>query len=361
MPKKNILIAPLDWGLGHSTRCIPIIRLLHQHYKVIIAAEGAQKKLLEDEFPMLTFLPLRGYRARYSKHKRLLPLKILRQLPGLFYRLYAEHVWLQKITRLHQVDLVISDNRFGLWHASIPTIFITHQLQIKGENKWIETLLRKVNYHYVNRFTQCWIPDFAGTPNLAGALSHPVAMPRIPTIYLGALSRLTAQANSLPLYDLLIILSGPEPQRTLLENIVLEQVKQVQSRVLIVRGLPGEQKTVAAPNNVQVQNHLSAAALQQAIASSSMVLSRAGYTTVMDLVKLNKRSILVPTPGQTEQEYLATHLQQQGICFSVSQERFNLAKALQQANSFPFRLPAYDMEEWSNKVTTQVKLLLKEQ
>ena len=346
-----MLVAPLDWGLGHSTRCIPIIKhLLNYGCSVIIGSEGAQKKLLELEFPQLLFIPLKGYRIHYAKSKRLLLIKILCQLPKILFSVKKEHSWLQKAVIEHSIDAIISDNRFGLWHHSIPSIFLTHQLQIKGPSKWVEMLLRKVNYHHINRFTACWIPDFEGVPNLAGALSHPTILPKIPVKYLGALSRLAVQAPFQSPYDLLIIISGPEPQRTLLEDKLLAQLKNFKGSTLIVRGLPGSNQKIDSFNNVRIENHLNLAELERVFNECRYIISRAGYTTVMDIVKLRKKAILVPTPGQTEQEYLAVHLQNQQICIAFEQDKFNLEHALQKASTFNYQLPAFTMDAYKEVV-----------
>jgi uncharacterized protein (TIGR00661 family) len=346
----RVLIAPLDWGLGHTTRCIPIIKhLLENNCSVIIGTEGAPKKLLELEFPQVQFLPLQGYRMNYSKSKRLLPLKILCQLPKIWNSVRKERKWLQKIAKEHSLDAVISDNRYGLQHPSVPSIFVTHQLQIKGHNKWLETFLLKLNYHYINSYNTCWVPDFEGKKNLAGALSHPRKLPLVPVKYLGTLSRFEPR-ESANRYDVLVVISGPEPQRTLFESIVLKHLENSSERVLIVRGLPGAADKPGNFNQVQIQNHLNAADMEQAFNESDFIISRAGYTTLMDVVKLKKKAILIPTPGQTEQEYLGRHLQEQSICLAFDQNKFNLHEALSKARSFDYQFPLFDMNAYKTVI-----------
>lgn len=347
----RILIAPLDWGLGHTTRCIPIIKFLIQcQCTVIIASEGPSLFLLQAEFPNLQFLELKGYRVRYSDDKRFLPIKILRQVPKILSSIVKEHRWLKKAVIHHHIDAVISDNRYGLWSTHIPAVFITHQLQIKGPNKWIEWFLRKVNYQHINKFKACWVPDYKGLPNLAGKLSHPAQLPKIPVEYIGALSRFDLKTNTTTTYDVIILLSGPEPQRTIFEQQVVEQLNEYAGRALLVRGLPGETNVPNSFKQVTIVNHLPAEDMNQAIQASNLVISRAGYTTVMDLVKLQKKSIMVPTPGQTEQEYLARHLKEQGMCLTVEQQNFNLGQCLQEAANFHFNQPQYNMEEYKKVI-----------
>lgn len=347
----RILIAPLDWGLGHTTRCIPIIKfLLRCNCTVIIASEGQSYHLLRAEFPTLQFLHLKGYRVRYANHKRFLLIKILFQLPKILNTVIQEHRWLKKTIIKHSIDAVISDNRYGLWTKRIPTAFITHQLQIKVPNKWIERVLRKANYQHINKFQNCWIPDYRNTPNLAGNLSHPAQLPTIPVEYIGALSRFTLNGNTSNIYEVMILVSGPEPQRTIFEQLITQQLSNYRGKALLVRGLPADSEVPKSFDQVTIINHLPAIKMAAAIQASKFVVSRAGYTTIMDMVKLGKRCILVPTPGQTEQEYLAFNLQDQGICLAAEQQHFNLQKCLQTAEDFSYRLPHYNMEVYKEVI-----------
>jgi len=336
--KKRVLVSPLDWGLGHATRCIPIIKvLLEQGCHVFVAAEGAQKNLLQEEFPGLHFLALRGYRVQYSRRKKWLPVKILLQLPSILHRIRKERAWLKKAITEHQIDVVISDNRYGFYNKKIPCVFITHQLSIQTGHAFNDWLAQQINYYFINKFNVCWVPDEAGANNIAGKLSHPVRLPKTKVEYLGLLSRLEKNETSLQ-YELAILLSGPEPQRTIFEDLLLEQLKSVNQKTVLVRGLPGEIALPYCPNDcVHIYNHLPGEALNKVILQSGTILCRSGYTSIMDLLKLQKKALLVPTPGQTEQEYLAEHLMQQQFFFSVEQKDFNLRFYLEQLKRFEFR------------------------
>lgn len=341
----TILVAPLDWGLGHSTRCIPLIKHLQSlGCRIIIAVEGAQEILLKHEFPSLEFLQLSGYQIRYTFSKRFLSAKILMQLPKIYRTVQNEHEWLKKIVTEHKIDAVISDNRYGLFHSAIPCVFITHQLLIKTPFNLAEKFLQNINYHFINKFNECWVPDEQDSLNLAGVLSHPTMLPSIPVKYLGPLSRLELKQTALIKYDLLIVLSGPEPQRTFLENTLLNQLQTFEGNALLVRGLPGEVDNLPSFNNVIIINHLLSVEMESAFNESELIISRSGYTTVMDVFKLQKKAILIPTPGQTEQEYLAKHLAKQGWCLTVEQHEFNLQASLKQANFFPFKFPDLSMD-----------------
>lgn len=336
MQQKRVLIAPLDWGLGHATRCIPLIQSLTANgCEVLIAASGNIASLLQQEFPNLTVIPLKGYQISYSRRKFWLPLRLLGQLPSLMRTVYHEHRWLKKTVQQYKIDAVISDNRLGLYHPNLPTVYITHQLAIQTGTRFFNWLVQKMHYWFINRYKECWVPDAATTPNLAGMLSHPQQMPQVPVYYLGPLSRMQKKEESTVLYDLMLLLSGPAPQRSIFETILLRQLAHFPCKVLLVRGLPGsDQPMPPLPEHVKAVNHLPATELSQALQQADCVICRSGYTTVMDLVRLGKKAILVPTPGQTEQEYLGHYLQQQGLFYSVPQQAFNLQEALEKATSY---------------------------
>jgi uncharacterized protein (TIGR00661 family) len=343
--KLRILVAPLDWGLGHATRCIPIIsELVKQGCDVQLAGEGAQEQLLKQEFPDLAFLPLKGYRVRYSRSSAMV-WNMLGQSSKIIKAIKDEHLWLKERVDEHGFDAVISDNRYGLYHDKIPCIFITHQLTIKTPvGKWAEKFLQAKNYKYINRFSACWVPDYEGDDNLAGDLSHPARKPAIPINYIGPLSRFDAPADSPSASSghLLIILSGPEPQRTLFEDKIVKDIAHYDRSATVVRGLPGSAKIIPSTNSIRIYNHLPGRELNKEMNEASFIISRSGYSTVMDVTKVQKKAVLVPTPGQTEQEYLAHYLAEKKIAASTSQKTFSIPSALQLAESFPYVTPAIE-------------------
>jgi uncharacterized protein (TIGR00661 family) len=337
---KRALVAPLDWGLGHATRCIPIIyALIDQGFEVIVATDGPIKNLLKNEFPDVVFTQLKGYNIRYSQRGSGLALKLFIQLPKLLRCIYAEKKWLEKMIRENNIDLVVSDNRLGLFSKTTACVYITHQLKIKTGNRFTEWLAQKIHYFFINKYNSCWVPDHESGNDLAGELSHPKKLPAIPVKYLGPLSRFEKIVVEKK-YDLLILLSGPEPQRTIFENIMIKELNSFRGSALMVRGLPGSIEngygSLKLGNNITVADHLSSLELNKAILQVRLVISRSGYTTIMDLVKLRQKAILVPTPGQTEQEYLASYLANRKIFFIVSQTGFSLNTALRQVENFSF-------------------------
>jgi hypothetical protein len=286
---------------------------------------------------------------------------MLAQAPAIFQTIKDEHAWLDAMIEEQQIDLVISDNRYGLYSKKIPCVLITHQLTIKMPFAWLELHVQKIHYSLINRFHTCWVPDSKGTLNLGGDLSHPMKMPTIPVKWIGLLSRFApsksaqteVQTNNDPTpsfaYQYCFLLSGPEPQRTLLETIILNNIKDLAEPMVLVRGLPSSQNIstntskhtekpispnplpASIPQQLKVYPHLPAAELAQVILSSEWIICRSGYSTLMDLAALRKNAILIPTPGQTEQEYLAKQLLEQGMAFSVAQSKFYLPESIAQA------------------------------
>ena len=338
MAGKKLLVAPLDWGLGHATRCVPVIKdLINHNCEVWLAGEGAQEKLLREEFPSLHFLPLKGYRIKYAKAG--FTGKLLLQIPSILRSIKEENKWLKEQVNKHHFEVVISDNRYGLYHEKVFSVFITHQLCIKSSlGKWSEGFLQKWNYKLIGHFNECWIPDEEGENNLAGELSHPAKFPAIPVKYTGPLSRFQRRDNEERKDHLLIILSGPEPQRTIFENKIIDQIVNYNGTATIVRGLPTEKNIIPSTNTIHFYNHLSSEELNNEAMKAEFIISRSGYSTVMDIAALQKKSILIPTPGQTEQEYLAGHLMKKGFAFCTDENDFILLKNIEGARNFQYRL-----------------------
>lgn len=339
--KPRILVAPLDWGLGHATRCIPLVEaLLARGCLVWLAGEGAQQHLLQEAFPELPFLHLPGYRIRYARTAGGLAWKMVQQYPRLLRAIRQEQEWLQEKMASHAFDAVISDNRYGLCHPDAACIFITHQLRIKSWlGRWTETLLQKKNYKYISRFQACWIPDKEGAASLAGELSHPAKKPPVPVRYIGWLSRFRKLSLSEKEGHILVVLSGPEPQRSLLEEKIIQGISHYEGTATVVRGLPGSTGLIPSTNMIRFINHLPARELNEEMQQAEWVISRSGYSTIMDLVSVGKKSVLVPTPGQTEQEYLAAYLAGKGMAATISQKDFTLELALSKARNCNYTLP----------------------
>jgi uncharacterized protein (TIGR00661 family) len=296
--------------------------------EVFIGAEGSAAILQNREFPNIQILPLRGYRIQYAKFKVFFFINILLQLPKIARAVNYEKKWLDKIIDTEKIDVVISDNRLGLSSKKIPCYFITHQLHIKSSFSLLDKIIQNINYSYINQFKECWVPDLENENNYAGELSHPKILPKVPVKYIGLLSRFQ-KADVQKKYNLAIVISGPEPQRTIFENKILGQLKLIDVSVLLVRGLPDEKQPLKSLlQNITYYNHLDAEALSVAMQQSEIILSRSGYSTIMDLIAIGQKAFLVPTPGQTEQEYLAKYLSEKGLFKSIAQDELDLKKVL---------------------------------
>jgi predicted glycosyltransferase len=239
---------------------------------------------------------------------------------------------LEKIVYDNNIDIVISDNRYGCWSSFAKSIFITHQLNILVPEgmKWLSILLNYFNRKLISKYDACWVPD-DGREKLTGELSESNF---VDAKFIGILSRFNRCLPSVDLaYKVIVVLSGPEPQRTCLEEMLLTQLKQMTLKVLVVRGVPGKEKQQIS-DHIEVVDFLNSEQLNTAICQSEIVIARSGYSTIMDLMKLGKRAILIPTPGQTEQEYLASKLNRQSIVYVVSQSNINLKNDIENAYRF---------------------------
>ncbi len=320
---KKVLVAPLNWGLGHATRCIPIINaLMHEGIEPVIASDGAALSLLKKEFPALQTRELPSYNVEYSAKRSNFKLKMLLNSPKIAHAISAEKKAIKKFIEEENFCGIISDNRMGVRHKRVPSVFITHQLTVlSGKTTSFST---KFHNKYIKKFDLCWVPDMADDPNLSGELGHPKKS-SIPVTYLGPLSRFEYQVVPKK-YDIMVLLSGPEPQRTLLEQKLFQEFEQSDKKIVFVRGVIEETQKMYVKNNITIHNYLIGSDLENTINSSNLIISRSGYTTVMDLAKLKKKAFFIPTPGQFEQEYLAERLTLNKLVPSCNQNDFTLKK-----------------------------------
>lgn len=327
---KTILVAPLNWGLGHATRCIPIIKALQDNNFIpIIASDGIALDLLKKEFPYLKFLELPSYQIEYAKNGKYFKWKLLKNCPKMIEAILEEKRLVKKWVKKHDIDGIISDNRLGVFSKKVPSVFITHQLNVMtGNTTWITSLLHQ---NIIKKYTECWIPDTLGTPNLAGELSH-LKNPDLNIKYIGPLSRLHPKKVETK-YDLMIILSGPEPQRGLLEEKLKKETPLYNGNVLFIKGIIEKEQKKEQIDNVTFYNFMHSRQLEQALNESNTIVCRSGYTSIMDLSKLNKKAFFIPTPGQYEQEYLAKKLKKEGLVPYIEQDLFTI-KNLDEINNY---------------------------
>ncbi len=347
---KKILVAPLDWGLGHTSRCIPIIQhLLQLGATVYVAVNNTQKAYLQQEGLAVNYLILEGYNVQYKFNN--MGLNIISQSIKILSSIKREHKWLQEIIKQHNFNGIISDNRYGLYTNKIPCVFITHQLQIQAP--YFKRLINKINHFYIQKFTQCWVPDNSGDLSIAGNLS---TLPLQHTLYIGPLSRFTNLLfNATNKNSILLILSGPEPAKTKFAMQIINTLQNTKYTLQIAGACNIEQAKVTAI----LLGNLSTTNLIKAIQNNSIVISRTGYSTVMDLLAMGKKAILIPTNGQTEQEYLATFLNQKFSNFftCTTIEKLNLNVIENFNNILYTNYPITSFEAYKQVVTTWYSLL----
>ncbi|MFP4047282.1 MAG: glycosyltransferase [Bacteroidales bacterium] len=342
------LVCPLDWGWGHATRTIPVIHLLQRSgFEVIIGTSGASGEFLKNELPGYSFFNLPSFSIHYSSDENQV-FAIFKQIPKILRVVYNEHKIIKKIVERENIDLVVSDQRYGLWTKSAYSVFMTHQLNVifPKSLKILSYIFNFLQHKFIQQFDECWVPDDKQNLNLSGKLSDvPASLKQV--FYAGIFSRFGIPENvnqtSNYKHDLLVLLSGPEKQRTLLENILLSQLQNKNYNVLFVRGTLTPRKQTNTGNNVAMVDYLNSTELYNAILESGLIICRPGYSTVMDLVRLKKQALFIPTPGQTEQEYIAEHLMARKYFFSVSQKELLLERDIKLA--MDYNIPEHKDED----------------
>lgn len=312
----RILVAPLNWGLGHASRCVPLIeRLQCEGHEVVLGGDGESLSLLRKHFPTLAVLPLAPLELRYGSGKRQV-LAMVRALPKIIRSARLDHRMLENYLLYEQIDEVISDNRFGLWSHKTRCIYMTHQLTVALPRpwQWLEPLVARWHRRIIARYNECWIPDETVMPNgqtgLAGRLSHPAVLPPNGK-YIGALSRFAGKAYQPDnTYKVVAILSGLEPQRTMLEKELCKRYENADESVLIIRGKIQGPPTVVKHGKLTIVPWLDDDHTAAYLTGAERIICRSGHSSVMDMYALGVMSKVEwhPTPGQPEQEYLAAYL-----------------------------------------------------
>ena len=323
-PHKKVLVAPLNWGLGHAVRCIPLINsLINYGFSPLLGGDGNSLELLKKEFPELPFYELPATKIRYSKKGSYLKYKLLSQAPKFIKGMALEKAKVQEIHQKENLCGIISDNRFGVWSEEVPSIYVTHQLKVLSG--FTSALSTSVHQNIISKFDQCWVPDY-DSERLAGELSGSTDL-KDKVKYIGPLSRFTRKAITKK-WDLVAILSGPEPQRQYLEEKLVDELASFSGKSLLVQGIVEEEQKVQRLGKVTKVNFMLQNELRDAIEAGKLIISRSGYSSIMDLDALEARAFFIPTPGQFEQEYLAAYLEKKGLAGFSDQASFDLNKVL---------------------------------
>lgn len=329
-PRKKILVAPLGKGFGYATRCIPIIEALENHgFEPIIASNGGALLLLQKEFPHLTTAELPAYHLEYAKPEGLFSLKKVTQLVHMYRAIQKEKKTVAQLVREMDIKGIISDNRPGAYSKKVPSVFITHQVNILQGN--LSGIASHMHRSFFWRFTQCWVPDVRTGQNLSGKLGH--TEEEIPNLrYIGTLSRLH-KTNKDKKYDLAVIISGAEPHRSQLEEKLKPALINYDGNVVLIRGIVETEQTVYYTGHITEYNYMNSTMLEDVLNRSEMVLCRPSYSNIMDLAKLCKRAFFIPVPGNEEQEYLAKKMKKAMMAPYSKQESFK-AEHLEKAKMY---------------------------
>lgn len=308
-PGSKILIAPLDWGLGHASRCVPIVNFFVEHgFDVIIGGNGIALQYLKKRFPELPSVILPSTKMKYGKHG-MISLPFLMSMLKFATNIRKEHKVLEKIIAEQSIDYVFSDNRLGLYSKMVPSFYMTHQLNFNNGfmNGFAAWVMKRIHSHYINKYRYCLVPDAEGELSLSGNLS----LSNIPTIHIGPMSRFFDMKveKSEENFDLLL-LSGIEPQRTMLEKIFIEKYSAMPDAHLhIIRGVENG-SAMSSSSNISSENNPTDKRIASLIVSARHIYCRSGYSTLCDLAALERRAVLIPTPRQPEQEYLAEYFKE---------------------------------------------------
>ncbi|NJB85983.1 putative glycosyltransferase [Lewinella marina] len=324
----HTLLTPLDWGLGHASRSLALARRLEaEGQRVSWASSGPAAEMLRRELPGQTVHELPAYRVSYPSKN--MYWNVARQAWRWRATIRAEQRATAELVERLDVDRIISDSRFGCHHREVPSVFLTHQLQPITHFAPATAVYR----WQLGHFDEYWVPDDPEPGRLSGKLSDPAGYENVH--FIGPLPHLSPSPGTPP-FDVLVVLSGPEPMRSRLEAILLPQLAALPVSVRVVRGLPAATATLAGDYPFEIENFADTARLSSLLTAARYVVARSGYSTLMDLRGLDKKAILIPTPGQTEQLYLAQRAQLQGWAVAVmDQERLDLRRSLERLTGAP--------------------------
>lgn len=362
LPEFNVLkskqplafVSPLDWGIGHASRLIPIIhQLIADDYQVIIGGSGKSGELLKKTFPQLPFRIIKSNEITYNAEGPWLAVSLAAQIPAIIRTAFREHSLIRKWVADLGIDVIISDNRYGLFCKSAYSILITHQISpvMPFFLKWAEFPVYCIIRLFIRQFDECWIPDFSDPQyNLTGKLSHRFRIPGNAR-FIGILSRFDyptghEEHHSENNYQLVVVLSGPQPQLRILTEIVYRLAAKSALKTLVIGGLQNNPPATLANDqpNITFVQHLMAEEFRDVLLYAECIISRSGYSGLMDLLALGRTAVIIPTPGQCEQEYLASYLEEKGLFTRISHQDFqnkDLRVIIHEHPSFCSRLQQY--------------------
>lgn len=342
--KPLVLLSMLHWGMGHVTRCFPIIHsLLELQKSILIVCTHQQKEVLAKSFNGLDFFIASDNMPKYGSNKLHTLIKLLLQAPQQFLKIRKNRLLVKRLAQKRDIELIISDNKYGFFHPQIPSVILTHQLNAQsGFGKTFDVFMNKINRYLLSKFKQVWIVDQQGDYSLAGSLSAPKEVKNTEVKWIGPLNRLQIQPQK-GSKKIVIILSGPEPQRSILEKIIVNQLDKDCQNIFLIRGTTKKfnAKTQAFLQSIGFVNWLDLANQEQIetlLSNCEYVIGRSGYTSMMEWICGGWKPIVIPTPGQREQEYLGEYLMDKKWCITIPQNKFDLKKSIEKAAAFPYNI-----------------------
>jgi UDP:flavonoid glycosyltransferase YjiC (YdhE family) len=325
---KKVLFCVLNWGLGHATRSLPIIQYLQKNgHSLHIASDGLSLQFLKNECPDATFKPLKGYEVNYADTRLLLGM--IKQGPRILKAVHKENQEIREYIEQHEIDLIISDCRFGCYDPRIPSYLIGHTLQLPLSDPITNFAANRTLRRWINRFDQCWIPDLQPPHNLSGYLSD--ARLNVKKKYIGWLTNLIPLTEEKK-YRLIAVLSGPEPLRASFEQEIISQLGVIDGQFLVIGGKPDAKPSIPIPSNVAYVPIATREELSGYVSKTEVILGRSGYSSLMDWLLLGKKMIVVPTPSQPEQVFLAQRLEDRNWAVSQSQRKLDIQAGLNMVN-----------------------------
>ena len=395
----KVLVAPLDWGLGHATRCVPVVReFLRAGAEVELAVVKANANFFREVFPELRQRLAPSYNIVYPKHGYNMALWLLKNSMHLNSVMRYEHHFAEEMVERHGYDVLFSDNRFAFYSKNALSIYMTHQRRIAFPRAFAAFERIGVMWHanIMRKFDEVWVPDLEIYPGYAGSLSHSGATPGDkPMRYVGTLSRFSdwdagenagnalgnalgkaptpvdlerdvdlmsvsefmahsanVEWNAVPrvralgkqasgmraAYKVVAVVSGVEPARTQFEQQLREALQQISGQHMMILGKPSVEQKTWTEGNIEFHTHLATNDFAEAVKRADFVVSRGGYSTVMDMAELGAKCIFVPTPGQFEQIVLARDLSKAGYAVEIPADELSaetLAGAFEKSVKMP--------------------------
>jgi len=331
MPQ-NILVTALNWGIGHATRCIPVINeLLKQGNNVFLASDGDALNVLGNQYPSLPQFELPSYDIHYKGRSFIF--NLARQVPKILSAIEKEKSAVATLIKENNIDVILSDNRYGCHSKETFNVFIGHQMNLLTGIIGVQQIVDRYNSNWLKKFHTVWIPDYSDENNLSGSLSRPIQHKL--THYIGPLTRIGKNESAVKEYDILALLSGPEPERSNLFEELKNELQKINKKAWIVKGSVGERDLDSQQGSLRISGFLNGDEVERAMNSSEYFISRSGYSTLMDLTQIPLKCLFIPTPGQTEQEYLAKYHFEKGNALTQKQGRIKLKEIFNDSTEWP--------------------------